>query len=195
MAKNYILQFGGTLFTGLTPAFTVFKVVPGGGNTTAPGITEIPTNSGLYYFSYEPLTSIAFNIDGGAALSTVSRYITGSLDPIQAVDERVTELGASLNALSASFEAFSATFTANVDSGTTILALIGTTASSFGSTAINPDTIFGYLKRMQEFNEGDSSFTKTSGVWNIYARGNAVGTSTQLASKIITDSGSVVTKV
>lgn len=195
MAKNYILQFGGTLYTGLTPAFTVFKVVPGGGSTTAPGITEIPTNSGLYYFTYEPAASIAFNIDGGAALITVSRYITGALDPIQAVDERITEMGSSLTALGTSFAALSATFGGQLATGATILTLLGNPASSFGTTLTDPTTVFGYIKRNQEWNEGDSIFTKTSGTWDVFARGNAVGASTELIQKTITDSGSVITKV
>lgn len=190
MAKQYILQFGNTLWSGLSPTFTVFKVVPGGGSTTPPGVTELPTSSGLYYFSYEPASAIAFNIDGGAALSAITRYITGALDPLQAADERIAELGSSLNALSTSFGAQSASF----GFGSSLVALIGTTASSFGGTLVDPATVIGYLKRLQEFNEGNSIFTKQSGAWSIYARGNAVGTSTQIAQKTITDSGSVITK-
>lgn len=191
MAKNYIIKFGQTLITGLSPTFTIFKVVPGGGSTTPPGVTELPTSSGLYYFSYEPSASIAFTIDGATtALITTSRFISGALDPVQAVDERITELGASLNALSASFGAQSASF----GFGSSLVALIGTTASSFGSTLTDPSTVMGYLKRLQEFNEGNSIFTKTSGAWSIYSRGNAVGASTQLAQKTVSDAGSVITK-
>jgi hypothetical protein len=159
MAKNYILQFGSTTWSGLTPTFSVFRAVPGGGTTTAPGITELPTSSGLYYFTYDPQGPVAFVADGGASLLATSRYIAGTLDPIQSVDEK-----------------------------------LGTTASSFGSTATDPSTVFGFLKRFLEFNEGNSVFTKSSGAWAIFARGNAAGASTGLAAKTLYDSGSVVTK-
>lgn len=159
MATNYIVQFGATTWTGLSPTFTMFAVVPGGGSTTPPGVTEIPTASGLYYFTYTPLSSIAFILDAGVTALSTSRLITGSLDPSQ-----------------------------------TIYDSLGNTASSFGSTATDPSTVFGFLKRLMEFNEGDSLFTKTTGVWDIYARGNTVGASTQLTSKTLADNGSIVSK-
>lgn len=189
MAKQYILQFGNTLYSGLTPTFTVFKVVPGGGATTPPGVTEIPSSSGLYYFTYEPAAAIAFNIDGGSALSSITRYIAGALDPVQAVDERITELGTSLTALSSSLSILGASLVQP------ILNILGTTNSSFGTTLVDPSTVIGYLRRLQEFDEGNSIFTKTSGTWAIFARGNATGASTGLVQKTITDSGSVITKV
>lgn len=162
MAKNYIVQFGSgspTFFTGLTPTFTVFRVVPGGSTQTPPGITEIPTSTGLYYFTYGPTQSMAFVIDAGSAVNGNQRYLAGALDPIQAVDEA-----------------------------------IGTTASSFGSTATDPSTVFGFLKRMQEYNEGNAVITNASGVWDIYARGNSVGASTLLVEKTLTNNGTNVTK-
>jgi hypothetical protein len=164
MAKDFVVQFGygnPTLMTGLSPTFTVFKVV-GQGNTTPPAITEIPTSTGLYTFSYTPLSAIAFVIDGGSALSASSRYVVSSLDPVQTVDQGVSG----------------------------IIASLGSTASSFGSTSVDPGTVYGYLKRLQEFNEGNSSFTKSSGVWDVYSRGS----STLLAEKTITQSTTSVTK-
>lgn len=161
-STNYIVSFGSgnpTANTGLSPTFTVFKVVPGGGSTTAPGITEIPSATGLYYFTYEPLTSMAFVIDGGSSLTGNARYIPGNLYPVSAADQ-----------------------------------FIGTTASSFGSTATDPSTVMGYLKRLQEFNEGNSVFTKTSGLWDVFARGNTAGASTLLVEKTLTDNGSTITK-
>lgn len=156
MAKNYLLQFGSTTWTGLTPSFILFKTFPGGTNVTPPGITEIPTASGLYYFTWGPTNSIAFVVDGGAALtSPVTRYITGDLDPIQAVDEK-----------------------------------IGTTEDSFGSTSVDPTTIFGYVKRLQEWNEGNATFNKSSGAWDVYSRGSSV----MLAEKELVDAASEVTK-
>lgn len=159
MAKNYLLAFGTgspATYTGLTPTFTVFNVLPGGGATTPPGITEVPTATGLYYFTHEPVSALAFVVDGGAALNSTVRYISGVLDPIQAVDQTV-----------------------------------GTTASSFGNTATDPATLYGYLKRLQEFNEGNATFAKSSGTWDIYSRGS----STMLIEKVLTDSTATTTKV
>lgn len=91
--KNYLVIFGSgnpTAVTGLTPTFLVFKTTPGGTNATPPGITEIPTSTGLYYFTYGPTNSISFVIDGGSSLSSSAvRFIPGLLDPIDAVDESI----------------------------------------------------------------------------------------------------------
>lgn len=171
MAKNYLIAFGQgnpTANTGLTPTFLVFKVLPSGGATTPPGITEVPSATGLYYFTYEPVTSIAFVIDGGSTLGNLIRYIPGTLDPIQAVDEQLGSIGGS----------------------TGLLGLIGGSASSFGSTSADPTTVFGYLKRMQEFNEGNSTFNKSTNLWDIYSRGS----STLLIEKALVDSPTTVTK-
>lgn len=162
--KNYTLIFGSgnpTGNTGLSPTFIVFKSVPGGNNVIPPGITEIPTSTGLYYFSYGVTASISFVVDGGSTLSSAVRYIPGALDPSDAVDEQLA----------------------------LITAEIGTTASSFGSTAVDPGTLYGYLKRLQELGEGNATFDKTTSVWSIYSRGS----STQLASKTFADnSGNIV---
>lgn len=188
MAKNYLLTFGATAMSGLAPTFLVFRVQPGGGATTAPAISEIAPSTGLYQFSWEPTGTIAFIVDGATVgLVTPSRYIFGNLDPIQSVDETTTGLGASLNAIATGITALAA-------GNTAAFSILGTTSSSFGSTAADPTTIMGYLKRQLEFNEGDSIFTKTSGLWQVFARGNTVGTSTQLFQHSIVDSGSVITK-
>lgn len=89
--KSYYLQFGSgdpANFTGLSPTFVIFSA---GGLTAAvaPGVTETPVGSGLYRFDYAPTMSIIFKADGGAGLSSGTRYIVGTLDPIQAVDEKV----------------------------------------------------------------------------------------------------------
>ncbi len=158
MAKEYLLQFGNgnpTLRTGLSPTLVVFKQLPSGTGVAAPGITEVPTATGLYYFTYGPTGPISFVVDGGASISDAgARYITGALDPLDAVDEK-----------------------------------IGTTSDSIGSTSVDPTTLYGYLKRLQEFNEGNSTFNKTSGAWAISARGATV-----IANKTLTDSAGVVTK-
>lgn len=67
---------------------------------------------------------------------------------------------------------------------------IGTTSDSFGSTAVDPSTVIGYLKRNQEFSEGNAVFTKSSGLWDIYSRGS----STLLREKALTNTTSSATK-
>jgi hypothetical protein len=138
--KSYYLKFGTgdpVNYTGLSPTFSIFSA-SGVTAITAPGITETPAGSGLYSFTYGPTTSILFKCDGGAALSGSDRYIVGTLDPIQAVDEKV-----------------------------------GTSTDSIGSTATDPSTVLGYLRRSQEFLEGNATFTKSTGVWQVYSRGSS----------------------
>lgn len=212
--KTYWLKFGPTSaadYTGLFPTFTIFNSL-GITALAAPGITEIPAASGLYRFQYDPTTSIVFQCDGGATLAKSLRYINGSLDPSDKVDEDVAALGSSLVALSSTQIAMGATvvyisesiggigstIVANgntlVAIGNTLFALnstIGTTAASFGDTAIDPETIFGMTKRLQEILEGDAGFNKTTGVWNIYSRGS----STLLRSKQLSDGQTSATKV
>jgi hypothetical protein len=93
--KYYVLVFGSgnpANYTGLSPTFTIFTVLPSVGLTTPPSISEIIVGSGLYQFAYEPTGPIAFLVDGGVALSNGDRYIKGILDPIQNVDEKVGTL-------------------------------------------------------------------------------------------------------
>lgn len=216
--KTYWLKFGPTSaadYTGLFPTFTIFNSL-GITALAAPGITEIPAASGLYRFQYDPTTPIVFECDGGATLSSSLRYIVGSLDPNDKIDEDVTALGTSITAISStqlalgsslnflsvslgySISALGDTLIATgltlATIGNTILALnttIGTTASSFGDTNIDPETIFGMTKRLQEILEGDAGFNKTTGVWNIYSRGS----STLLRSKQLSDGQTSATKV
>lgn len=89
--KDYWLKFGTgdpASFTGLSPTFTIFSL-EGITSLVAPGVTETPSGSGFYRFQYGPTLSIIFKADGGAALATGDRYISGALDPIQVVDERI----------------------------------------------------------------------------------------------------------
>lgn len=158
MAKQYWLKFGtgsASINTGLTPTFTIFSL-SGLTAIAAPGITETPTGSGLYRFIYSPTTvPVVFEADGGAALATGDRYIDGSLDPIQSVNEAVTDF-----------------------------------SNSFGSTLLDPTTILGYLKRVQEYLEGFQSFNKATGAWDIYSR----GASTLLIEKTLTNTVSTATR-
>lgn len=157
MAKTYYLKFGSgdpALFTGLAPTLSVFSA-NGVTALTAPGVTETPVGSGFYQFIYGPTLSIIFKADGGAALSSGDRYITGVLDPIQNVDEKV-----------------------------------GTLSDSFGTVIVDPTTILGYVKRIQEWLEGNALFNKSTGAWTVYSRASGA----TLAVKALTNTTSQSTK-
>lgn len=168
--SNFTLIFGqgnAASFTGLSPTFLVFKETVSGTNVTKPGITETPTGTGLYYFTFSPTLPISFTADGNSnILSGPNRYISGQIDPSQGT-------------------------------GATILLLIqqiqsaiGTTASTFGGVSTVPVDVMGYLKRDYEFLEGDSNFVKSTGVWTIASH----GASYLLATKQLTDTATDVTK-
>lgn len=92
MSKTFYLKFGTgdpVPFSGLSPTFTLFSAA-GLTAIAAPGITETPTGSGYYRFDYPgPTLSVIFKADGGSNLASGDRYISGVLDPIQAVDQQV----------------------------------------------------------------------------------------------------------
>lgn len=67
---------------------------------------------------------------------------------------------------------------------------VGFTTDSYGTSLVDPSTILGYLKRVQELLEGNATFTKSSGVWDIYSRGS----STLLAEKTLTNSATTANK-
>jgi hypothetical protein len=102
--KQYWLQFGSgdpRNYTGLTPSLVIFKSFSGVA-LTAPGLTEPISGSGLYKFEYNPSFSIAFLADGSASISASGRYIAGVLDPSHVVDERVSDMGATVVAIGSS---------------------------------------------------------------------------------------------
>lgn len=153
--KNYYTTFGSglpSLNGGLAPTLITFNV-DGVTAIVAPGITE--TVSGVYRFQYGTTQSIFWTMDGGATLSATDRYVSGAIDTLQVVDEKV-----------------------------------GTIDDSFGSTAVDPSTLFGHAKRNQEFNEGNATFDKATGIWDVSSRGSSV----LLAEKTLTNSLSTADK-
>lgn len=197
--KTYWLKFGPDdprRFTGLAPTFLVFQT-ESGGTLAPPGITERITGAsgtGFYQFGHSSALSIAFLVDGGATLATSSRYISGSLDPVQAVDTQIsqfnTDLGSTLSGMGATLVGIGSSLSGfNTALGTT-LSILGSTASIYGGSALDPSTIMGYTKRLQEFLEGNASFNKSTGVWTIQSRSGA----TTLATKTLTNTSSQATK-
>jgi hypothetical protein len=92
-------------------------------------------------------------------------------------------IGSTLNAIGIS----------NIALGTSIYAsvgpsLIGTTSSLIGDSATDPTTLFGYLKRALEVQEGQQQFLKASGSWTMLDRTGA----TTLRTRTIANSASTV---
>lgn len=204
MAKQYWARFGTgnpATYAGLSPTFITF-IDQTGQTQPPPGISQVFTGSGLYNFQYTAGASLsyAFTLDGSASIIiTADRYVTGNLDPADAIDLQTTFLGSTLIAFGVTEVALGNTILAAVNAsgatsgayGASIFALIGNTTSSFGSTNTDPSTLFGFLKRAQEFWEGNATFLKSTGAWSVYSRGS----STLLTTKILTNSTTGTTKL
>jgi hypothetical protein len=211
--KNYYLQFGSgdpRTYAGLSPTFLIFRLADNT-SVTPPGITCVGPSTGIYTFSWGTTTSIAFLADAATTSpGSTGRYVTGSLDPVDRMDEVGTSLvaigttnagvgltalgyGVSIYAQGTTIAAISttllATSAANV-SLVPLVGLIGSTASSFGTTATDPADFFGYMKRFQELLEGANAYNKASGVLSLYSRGSSV----MLRQLTITNSVSTVIK-
>jgi hypothetical protein len=65
---------------------------------------------------------------------------------------------------------------------------IGSTNSTFGTTLL-PGDVFGYVKRTTQFLEGQQTFNKSTGTWDVFSKGS----STLLVEKTLTNSVSGVT--
>lgn len=79
----------------------------------------------------------------------------------------------------------------NLDASDSLDLTVGWTGSGFGSTSSDPGDIFGMAKRTQENLEGNATFLKSSGVWNIFSRGS----STLLSVKTLTQNTTGITKL
>lgn len=140
MAKKYWLKFGSgdpASSAGLAPTFIHF-IKFDGTTLTPPGITQPITGVGLYQFTYTPSFSIGFTVDGATTgLSSSNRYIFGTLDPNDRLDEIIGEQGSTLSAIGTTLVAQGATVSGIaatlIAQGSTLVGL-GTTFLAFGST-------------------------------------------------------------
>lgn len=258
--KSYVMQFGTgdpRQFTGLRPTL-LFFTTDAGATISPPGVSEVLTGSGLYYFNWGTTTAMSFLADAATTSpGTSGRYVAGSIDPADRADEygnTLTAIGTSQIAQGVSLGALGTTILAaetqqgltivamgnsqlafgfsSIALGTTTLAAelaqgqtmqaigltltalgitniaistslsatsvtivvsiagIGTVGSTYGSVGSDPIDLFGYMKRIQENLEGNSTFTKLSGAWQITTRGS----STVLANKSVINTSSTVTK-
>ena len=204
MAKTYGVAFSNSdprTYPSLAPTFLVFSDMSTGASLTRPSIAQLlvpgVSTTGVYQFNYTPSFPIFFLLDGITTSSTSDRYVYGILDPIQRVDEQLAEYtttftaaNSTLSAIGTSLASGQATLVAIGNTLGTLDARIGATTSTFGDSSTDPGTIYGYLKRIQEFLEGNATFTKATGGWNVQSRGGSL-----LASKTLANSSSQVTKV
>lgn len=211
--RDYFAVFGSgnpATKTGLAPTFITF-VTSSGANGTPPAISE-PGAKGIYKFSYDAsATLIAFVLDGATTgLATSDRYVVGVLDPQDTFGVTLNAIGLSLTGFANTAIALGSTGvalgttavalgntsvalgTTGVAIGTTALSYlggIGTPASAIGSTSVNPTDLFGFLRRAQEFMEGNQTYTKATGALQFYSRGN-----TLIAQKTVSDTSTQTTK-
>lgn len=151
MAKNYWVTFTTGLpstISGLTPTFVQFCKFDGT-TLASPSISEPVTGSGLYMFSYTPSFSIAFTIDGfTTSLAAASRYIKGSLDPIDQIDSLLTQQGSTLLQINTNLTAQGSSLLAI---GSTLskvdldVLAVGTTLVAQGSTIVGMGNTLGAM--------------------------------------------------
>lgn len=217
MSKVYYLTFGTTgdprTFAGLAPTFLVFN--NNGTAVTPPSISAVSGATGFYSFTWGTTTPICFMADAATTSpGTVGRYVVGSIDPADRADEYGSTLTAiGLTALGFGFTNYGygvsiyAGQSAITIMGQTLIgigntigaigvtssalgALLGDNSSSFGSTSVDPTTVFGHLKRAQEFREGNQVYTKSTGLFDIYSRGSSY----LLREKTVSDTSTQTTK-
>lgn len=148
-------------------------------------------------------TSVALGITNVAlgttnvALGTTNFALgtTGVAIGTSNIAQGLTALGYGITtyAIATTIAAQTTSLTVNVASSSTLLTAIdlkiGSTLSAVGTSAVDPGDMYGLLKRLQEFNEGDATFNKTTGAWVVQTRG-----ATTLASKTLSNSNTQVTK-
>jgi hypothetical protein len=205
MSKYYGIAFSNSdpgLYPSLSPTFLTFKNALSGADVTPPTISQLST-SGIYGFTFSATFPAYFRVDGVTIASLADRYVIGMIDPVSDVDSQLTNTGVSILAIGSSNIALGTTAVAIGESLTaqgisiyaiattlgTLSTLLGDTTSTFGTVSVDPTTIFGYLKRMQEYSEGSQVFNKTSGAWAISSRGGSL-----IVSKTLGNTSSQVTR-
>lgn len=190
--KTYTVKFTSgnpTTTTGLAPTLSLFARADTGATLAAPSFTEAVSGWGIYQFQWGTTTPIIFLADGMTTSLGSNRWITGQLDPA----DRADEYGNTMIAIGTTLVAIGTSLTAQGNSiiaaaGPTLVGLVGNLSSAIGDANTDPSTLFGYLKRALEVMEGQQTFTKLAGSWNILDRTGA----TTLRTRTISNSASTV---
>ena len=126
----------------------------------------------------------------GVSLAALSTTFAAFGVSLSAVGTSLSAQGASIIAMGTSLSALGVTFGGFGSSLVNLGALIGSTASSIGSTSVDPVDLFGFLKRAREFQEGNQTYIKATGILDFYSRGS----STLLVEKTVSDTATQTTK-
>lgn len=192
--KYYFTRFGAgdpRTTSGLSPTFLIFVNMTNGATVAPPTVTESLALSGLYQWQWGTTQPIAFLLDAATTSpGTAGRYVTGQLDPVDRSDELIANQGSTLIGVGTTLVGIGVTLSAIGLSAWALAGLVGDSSSSFGSTSIDPTTVFGFLKRAQEISEGNMAYAKNTGVLDFYSRGS----STLLREKQIAETTSQTTK-
>ncbi len=142
-------------------------------------------------------TSVALGVSNFAlGTSNLAQSVAITAQAVSILAQGVTNIaiGTSNIALGTTAVAIGTTLmgfgVSNVALGSSILSIIGTTASSFGTASTDPSTVFGYLKRLAELDQGQETFNKGTGVLTMLDR---TGGST-LNQRTISNNSSLVIK-
>lgn len=144
-----------------------------GTTAVAIGTTSVAIGTTLTAFG---LTNVALGTTNVALGTTAVAGIGNVSATLIATGATIVAIGNTLAGLNASFGS--------------IASLLGDTSSLIGDNATDPTTVFGFLKRAQETREGDETYTKATGVLNIYDRTGA----TLLRAQTIAESATEVTR-
>lgn len=161
-SKDYWLVFGSGDPANFTGLSPTLVLFSAGGFTSlaAPPVTELPVGSGFYKVSYG-MTQFG---------ATVPIVVKADGGPALSAGDRYT--------------------IAVFDPVAAVDQRVGWVEDSFGTTAIDPVTVTGYVKRLVEWLEGNAVFSKSSGLWDVYSRGS----STLLREKALTNTITSATK-
>lgn len=174
------VAIGTTTLAGLTLNFAL------GTTAVALGTTSVALGTTAVAIGTTALAGITLNFALGTTAVAIGTTTLAGLTLNFALGTTNVAIGTSITAQAVTILSYLPTLSAV---NATIIGLIGTAASAIGSTSVDPTDLFGYLKRAQEFREGNQTFSKTSGVWSISSRGN-----TLLATKTLSNSSTTVTK-
>lgn len=159
-----------------------------GSTLTGIGNTSIAIGTTLIGFG---MTNVALGTTNVALGTTnVALGTTGLAVGVTSLSYTVTDNALLVNVISPAVAATGVTLTGVGNTLSTLGTYVGSTASSFGNSATQPATVFGYAKRVVEFLEGDQVYTKATGGLVFSSRGS----SEILASKTVSDSTSTTTK-
>ncbi len=126
----------------------------------------------------------------GVSLSTMGNSLSVMGGSLSAIGTTLFGMGGSLSVMGGSLSVMGTTLLGMGISLNGLAGVLGTTASSYGSTGTSPTDIMGFLIRARELAEGNQTYTKATGVLDLYVRGGI----TLLAEKTISDTSTNTTK-